>query len=352
MSTLSRAVVLVASVIGLLGCDSKSESQSLPTDAGTEKPTGKVEQALASAVRGGANPATASSAGPPADGIMEPSRAESEVPSGSAPKLTLGSEGTGPKSLLRSAGAILPRTLTMEMSIQAGMDQGLPPITVTLGLEGKQAKQTNEPTTVTAKVRDIRVSMPNIPPEFNQQLAGLKGGKVKFSMSREGGGFGFVSELAPGAKPELRDLLESVSEGLSILTLPTPSVPVGKDAIWMVSSREISGGFGLISYRMVKVLSVTDKTSELEFDARRYAVGRAIDPTLLPPGSPPTGLRDMAAVAKAKLTLSVDGAVASAFEGDTAMRGTIDDGPVSATQAKSAPRMVQSGTGYRITTGK
>jgi hypothetical protein len=100
------------------------------------------------------------------------------------------------------------------------------------------------------------------------------------------------------------------------------------------------------------VLSVTDKTSELEFDARRYAVGRAIDPSLLPPGSPPTSLRDMAAVAKAKLTLSVDGVVASAFEGDTAMRGTIDDGPAAATQGKQAQRMVQSGTGYRITTVK
>jgi hypothetical protein len=338
----------------MLACESKSETQTSTADAGVEKPAGKVEQALANAVRAGANPAAAASAGPPADGVMDAVRAETEVPSGSAPKLTLGNEGSGKKALLRNATATLPRTLTMEMAIQAGMDQGLPPITVSLVLEGKKGKKADEATSVTAKVRDIKVAMPNVPQEFTQQLAGLKGGKVTFSLSREGGGFGFVSELAAGAKPELRDLLESVSEGLAILTGPTPAVPVGQGAFWMVASREVSGGFGLLSYRMVKVLSVTDKGSELEFDARRYAVGRAVDPTLLPPGSPPVSLREMAAASKAKFSLSPDSVVATTFEGDAAMRGAIDDGaePMAQGQQGKQPRMVQAGTGYRITIGK
>jgi hypothetical protein len=279
---------------------------------------------------------------------MESTRAESEAPSGAAPKLSVGGEGAGPKFLLRSDKAVLPKNLSMELSIQAGMDQGLPPISVSLGLESKKADSGTAALSVVAKIRDIQVTMPNVPAEFTQQLAGLKGSKVSFSLSAQGAGFGFSAELPKTAKPELRDLLDAVTDGIALLTVPVPSAPVGAGAFWMVPSREIVAGFGFISYRMVKVRSVTEKGAELEYDGRRYAVGRAIDPSLLPPGSPPALLKEMAAAAKATFKISVDRAIATEMDGNSAMRGAIDAGDAPGPQGQPNQRVLQSGTGYRI----
>jgi hypothetical protein len=352
MFSRARVLVLAAVVSTLAGCQEKSSESSRAadvTDAGVEKAPSKVEQAVAKAVKAGAVPVATNNAGPPADGIMDSARAESEVALGTVPKLTVGTEGSGQKALLRNAKATLPKSVSVELTIQAGMEQGLPPIRVTVGLESKKSDTAY---LVVAKIQDVQVSMPNVPAEFTQQLAGLKGGTVSFSLSSQGAGFGFKSELAKGAKAELRELLEAVAEGLSLYTVPVPSVPVGVGAVWMVASRDSSSGFGLISYRMVKLLSVTDKGAELEYDARRYAVGRAIDASLLPPGSPPGSLREMSAGAKATFKISVDRLLATEMESSTALRGSIDAGDGVGPQGQPSQRAFQSGTGYRIIAAK
>jgi hypothetical protein len=357
MSCRLRVVSVLALLLAALGCEQKSESKSSgdapdASVASGNREQGKVERALASAVRAGAA-TPAGSAGPPADGVMEPSRADAEALSGQPPKVTLGAEGAAPKTLLRAATATVPRALTVELNLQGGAEQGggLPPIAVDLVLEAKKGKIAGT-TSAVAKVRDVRIPMPNVPKEFVAQLAAMKGATIAFSLSSEGAGFGFTSSLPTGAKPELRDLLEAVSEGLSLLTIGVPSVPVGVGAVWMVVSREASSGFGLLSYRMVKVVSIADKTAELEFDARRYAVGRNVDPALLGPGAPPATLREFSAGAKAKLQVRADSLLASAMDGSAALRGAIDAGDPPGPQGQATQRMIQSGTGYRITAGK
>ena len=98
--------------------------------------------------------------------------------------------------MLRSPRANLPRAIKVEVTLQSGMDQGLPPIEMTVGLEAKTlASSVKKPgedmpdgksLSVTAKVRDVKVTMPNVPQEFSSQLAGLKGGKdaVRYGSSR------------------------------------------------------------------------------------------------------------------------------------------------------------------------
>jgi hypothetical protein len=310
-----------------------------------------VEKALANAV-GAQAPASTSSSGPPPDGILDPARAEAEAPSGQAPKLTIGSNGSEPRVTLRSPRANLPRAIKVEVTLQSGMDQGLPPIEMTLGLESKALASTvkkpgddkpeGRSLSVTGRIRDVKVTMPNAPQEFSSQLAGLKGGKVTFSMASEGGSYAFASELAAGAKPELRDLLDSVAEALTLATLPLPTVPVGNGAFWMVVAREKSTGLGLVAYHMVKLVRADDKSAELELDSRRYAVGRIVDPALLPPGSESVTLKEISAGTKGRIVLAVDGLLPTSVEANASLRGALDSG-------EGAPkRVIQSGTNYRM----
>lgn len=347
------AAFIVCGGFVIAGCQHKSEnSQAGSAEPSARQPVGKVEMAVASAVGAGA-PAAASSAGPPADGILEPARAETEAPSGQPPKLTMGSTGSEPRVSLRSAKASLPRTLKIESTLQAGMDQGLPPIEMTVGIESKAIPATGKGTgedkvpssgwNVTAKVRDVKVNMPNVPPDFATQLAGLKGGRITFSMTSDGGGYGFTAELAAGAKPELRDLLETVSEALSLMTMPVPREKVGNGAFWMVVSRDKSAGFGLVTYHMIKLARVDEKSAQFDFDSRRYAIGRIIDPVMLPPGSEPASLQEMSAGAKGRIDIATDSMLPTDVEAQAMLRGTL------ASSQGAPPRSVQSGTSYRIT---
>lgn len=349
-----RTVLFISCCAVIAGCQQKSENsaQANSPEASAKQPVGKVAMAVANAVGAGA-PEAAASSGPPPDGVLETARAEAEAPSGQPPKLTIGELGAEPRIALRSTKATLPRTVKIESTLQAGMDQGLPPIEMTVGIESKampaservkgDAKPVASGWNVIAKVRDIKVLMPNVPPEFGSQLAGLKGGKVTFSMTSDGGGYGFSAELAPGAKPELHDLLETVSEALSMLTLPVPSEKVGNGAFWMVVSRDKVSGFGMVSYHMVKLEHADEKTVAFEFDTRRYAIGRIVDPTMLPPGSEPSTLKEISAGAKGRTQLAFDSMMPSGLEAQAMFRGTLKSGDGKPTQS------IQSGTSYKIT---
>lgn len=348
-----RAVLLLNVLALVPNCQNKKDgadkAEAAPA-ASSSQPVGKVAQAVANAVEAG-GPAAAASSGPPPDGILDPARAEAEAPTGSAPKLSLGTNGSEPRVALRSPNAALPRNLKLEVTLQAGMGQGLPPIEIGLSLDSKPSaapsaqaggKPDAKALSVTARVRDVKVVMPNVPEDFRKQIAELKGGKVTFLMAPDGGGYGFSSELPPSAKPELRDLLDTVTEGLNLLTMPLPTEPVGSGAFWIVVSREKSTGFGLVSYHMVKLTRADAKAPELEFDTRRYAIGRAIDPALLPPGSEQANLKEMSAGVKGRVRLAMDSKLPVSLEADAALQGAIEQSP------GSPPRAVQSMSGYRI----
>lgn len=352
-----RALLLVNLLALIPSCQTKKESTEKTDEApaaSSNQPVGKVAQAVANAVEAG-GPAAAASSGPPSDGILDPARAEAEAPSGSAPKLTVGANGSEPRVALRSANAVLPRTVKLEVTVQAGMGQGMPPIEVTLGLDSKPAaapaaqsghdasKPEPKPLTVTARVRDVKVAMPSVPEEFIKQISELKGGKVTFSMAPNGGGYGFTAELPSSAKPELRDLLDTVSEGLSLLAMPVPTEPVGAGAFWMVVSREKSTGFGLVSYQMAKLTRADAKAAEFEFDTRRYAIGHAIDPTLLPEGAGQANLKEMSAGAKGRVRVVVDSRLPMSLQAEATLQGAIEQAP------GSPPRALQVMSGYRIT---
>lgn len=357
----TQAVLLLNLLVVTASCQTKKESaEQVSAPESSSKSIGKVELAVANAVATGA-PAVAS-AGPPPDGILSPARAESEAPSGSAPKWTLGSNGAEPRVALRNSAATLPRSVKLEVTLQAGMGQGLPPIEMTLGIDSKRvavskpepskdgsgpvdaSKGSSKAFDVTATIRDVKVMMPNVPSDFVSQLAGLKGGRVTFGLTTEGAGYDFNSELPKASKPELRDLLDTVTEGLTLLTMPVPSQPVGDGAFWMVVSRDKSAGFGLVSYHMVKLTRADAKAPEYEFDTRRYAIGSAIDPALLPPDSEQATLKEMSAGVKGRVQLAVDARFPISLEADAALQGAIEQG------AQSPKRAVQSMTRYRITT--
>jgi hypothetical protein len=352
MRRISWAICLTGLLAVVAGCQQKPErtASSGAAEASAKPTVGKVERAVASAVGVGA-PAAAASSGPPADGVLESVRAEAEAPSGTAPKLTVGSAGAEPRVALRSAKAQLPRSIKVEVSLQAGMDQ-VPPVEVTLGLDSKPmaaaAKKIGDETAeaktlaVTAKVRDVKVTLAEVPAEFVSQIAGLKGARIAFSLASNGGGYGFTAELAPGAKPELRDLLDTIVEALSLAALPVPSEPLGSGAFWMVVSRDKSAGFGLVSYHMAQLSRADAKSADVELDSRRYAAGRVVDPAIMPQGSGNITLQEMSAGLKARIQFAPDVMLPISIEASATLRGTLDGGE------GQPKRGVQSATSYRI----
>jgi hypothetical protein len=341
------------SLVGVIAaCQQKNENAASAPETSAKAPVGKVEQAVANAVSSGA-PAAANNSGPPADGILEPARAETEAPSGQPPKLTVGSTGAEPRFALRATRASLPRTVKVEVTLQGGMDQSLPPIEMSLGLEAKptaakaaEGDAAPPGATAVAKVRDVKVMMPNVPAEFASQVAGLKGSKITFSMTPDGAGYGFSAELSKAAKPELRDLLETIDEALSLLTMPVPHEKVGNGAFWMVASRDKTAGFGLVSYHMVKLTRVDEKTAEFDFDSRRYAIGRLVDPALLPPGASNVSLKEFSAGAKGHSRTSFDTSLPVTLEAQAMLRGALVSGDGAPGQT------LQSGTSYKISISK
>jgi hypothetical protein len=283
-----------------LACN-KSEPKEESKRSESESPPSKVEALdpnLAEAVAAasvnaptrGAPPTAQVEGGPPPDGVFAPGAADKELARGAQPKITLGSEGSEPKMKLGVGKAPPKLGGTIQIALQSDPRQGAIPVLMTLSIEPKKvealaAGDTATPASlpVVIKVTGAKIDAPQVPKDLDDQIAKLKGSRIEYSVLPGGAGAGFRFDAPKGAPQDFRDMVRSLSDVISLLTIPYPDKPLGAGAYFMVTSRDDFLGLDLVTYRLIKVKQVTPEGATLDVSTRRYAASRAFDFPGLPP---------------------------------------------------------------------
>jgi len=282
----ARGILLLLCLLSFAACKSE-EPPPKSNDKPGETPASEAAidpeiAAVASAAARGADPGSqVDDTGPPADGILNPAKAESEARLGEPPKVVLGSDGKAPRLALGTR-ASLPTNAeqgTIQVMLQSDPSAGSLPIDFDVTLTFSKPKAPPELPHAVLTVRGAKLGMQGGAgaEELNAKLGKLKGGKVEFSLESNGAGSGFRWELPKGGDPQFEDVLQTLAEGLATLVLPYPDKPVGLDAYWMVTNREKAMGLDVVSYRMVKVVKLSGDQVSLSVNLKRYVVGSRFD---------------------------------------------------------------------------
>jgi hypothetical protein len=214
--------------------------------------------------------------------------ADKELARGALPKITLGSEGSDPKVLLGVSKSPPKLSGTIQVALQSDPRDGAIPVLVSLQIESKKpdaASVDKSPVSlpVTVHITGAKIDAPNVPQDIDAKIAKLKGSKLDYSILPGGAGAGFRVEVPKGAPDDFRDVIRSLSDSLSLLTIPYPDKPLGAGAYFMVTSREDFLGNDLVSYRLIKVKQVTATSATLDVSNKRYAASRAFEFPGMPP---------------------------------------------------------------------
>lgn len=286
-------------LLALAACE-KNEPKPESTAKKEETAASKVEAidpdlaqavAAASVERSGARGAPPQAeGGPPPDGVFAPGAADKELARGAMPKLTLGSEGTDPKQQLGPGKSPPKLTGTIQIALQQDPRQDPFPVLLNVTLEPKKVEGGKEgdapvsmPVTVRVTGAKVDLDAAQVPKDLSDQLAKLKGSKVEYSILPGGAGAGFHFETPKGAPEEFKNIVRSLSDSLSLLTIPYPDKPLGAGGYFMVTSRDEVLDLDLVTYRMIKVKEVTPQGVTLDVSTKRYAANRTFNFPGLPP---------------------------------------------------------------------
>lgn len=270
------------------------EAKRSDADAGLSKVEAldpNLAEAVAAAsvaVPGKGAPPAQVEGGPPPDGVFAPGAADKELARGAMPKITLGSEGSAPMVQLGLAKAPAKLSGTVQIALQSDPRQGAIPVLISLTVEPKKLEAAGDAKApvsqpVAVKVTGAKIDAPNVPKDVDQQIAKLKGSRVEYSILPGGAGAGFRFDAPKDAPPDFRDVVRSLSDAISLLTIPYPDKPLGAGAYFMVTSRDDFLGLDLVTYRLVKVKQVTAEVATLDVSTKRYAASRSFDFPGLPP---------------------------------------------------------------------
>lgn len=300
-SALRVTTVLMLSALPLWACNKSEQDESQrPSSAASAKAsastTGRpfTDSELADAVQQAAadlaNPPAADSAaadGPPPNGLLGKERAQKEAALGSAPKLTLASNGSEPRVSLNPGPLVDKQPGQIEVAMRTGPRAALP--TVVLRLEATPPKPAASlPAAGSAEAAanlfnlsvleaGLGAQQPGqIPASTAEAIKKLKG--TQFKAKLEGGALigGFAFERAKAALPELDLLLAASADALTSIVTSVPSEPVGKGATWIVSSRETFMGTDVVAYRLFRVEETPSDGVIVSIDTKRYASGGAL----------------------------------------------------------------------------
>ncbi len=268
----------------------KKESDSAASKVEALDPSlAQAVAAASGAVPGGrGGPPGQVAGGPPLDGVFAPGGADKELARGAMPKVTLGSEGSDPKQLLGPGKLATKLSGTIQIAMQSDPRQGAIPVLLSLTIEPKQVearKEGDAPVSqpVSVRVTSAKIDAPSVPKDLDEQLAKLKGSKVEYSILPGGAGAGFRFDVPKGAPEEFKDVVRSLSDSLSLLTIPYPDKPIGAGGYFMVTSRDDFLGLDLVTYRMIKIKEVTATGVTIDVNTKRYAANRTFDFPGLPP---------------------------------------------------------------------
>ncbi len=278
-------------LIATAGCD-KPEQKSKIQEAETKQSEGEgtaspsdtaaaMAPEIANAVQEAAQQAkSAPGAGdkaPPPDGILGQERADQEAPVGSPPTLTLGGNGSEPRFQL---GGPLPTSKAkgqIEISIRTGPQAAMPTVQFALQMKQDEPKGDDPLQTADAEllfsIEGVGLSpsqLGQLPKEAEAAIGKLKGSQVVFPL-QAGAPVGSPRlERSKGTMDDLELMLMGTADALRSSLVSYPKEPVGKDAVWMVTSREVFMGADVVAYRLHRVLQVSEQSAVIQVDTKRY----------------------------------------------------------------------------------
>ncbi len=348
---MSKKLTCIASLVLALGCKTEAEkssdtaTKSEATAAVSSAPVldTKIASAVAQAAKTQGQNAEASD-GPPEDGILGLTRADSEVPKGSKPYLKLGSAGSEPRVVLGASDWGDNRSGQLELSVRTGA--GMIP-TTTLKFEVRRAPAgapgTTAPnaapanTTASTASPPLNVASPShilnvvsselaatqpaeIPPALAAEIRKLKGGQFGVYATGEGLIGTPSARLAAGANPQLESLMQAGAVALTDAVPVFPKEPVGSGAFWLVKSRETLFDTDVVAYRMVKLAELNGNQAVLDISTKRYLA----DGSIGLPGLEQATVRQYQAEGSTQLTIAVGSALPLDGRTQTSLRTYVE----------------------------
>lgn len=284
----SWAAPLFLSLV-IAGCSEEKKPQVADADAGVDEP-GRKQAALggklAAAVKAAESAQPTSSAkaddGPPEKGVFAPGAADKAHAIGAAPKVDVLGEGADPKFTLAYAPSEGEQKVGVGVAFRMN-GRGLPlDYVLSVKLDKPKDKPKDDkkdpaaPSRVVATIAGLNLS-PQLPKDAVDQLSKLKGSEIKYALSPSGVVSDASVSLAKGADAGLDQLMQGIVEGITLLTPPLPSKPVGVGAYWMVTDRVPSGIVDVVRYRVFRVEKIEKDRATLSADVRQYAAKNEVD---------------------------------------------------------------------------
>jgi hypothetical protein len=224
--------------------------------------------------------------------------ADREMRAGELPKLVLGGKGSGPTVTF----AVPPRRRvegTVQVAVQIGPRSAMPtvdlvfvvepsPSAPTPAAEGAAARESSPSapgeTVVRITTAKLAAEQPGeLPAGLAQEIAKIKGSRLKYLVDASGAGRLASVELSAGIDESLGQIVRSGADALALGFLPYPTEPVGVGAFWMVTSRDTFAGLDVVAYRMIKVEKIEGERAVLSVNTKRYTAGGQLAFQGLPP---------------------------------------------------------------------
>ena len=283
----SQVLLLGLAVLGstAAGCSEEKKPETVDADAGVADPNhkqavlgGKLAAAVKAAESAQAAQKEKSANGPPEKGIFEPGAADKVFAAGAPAKVELLGDGADPKIALAYAPSDKEQRATVSAAFRMN-GRGLPldySVSAKIDKPKDDKKDAAAGHRVIVTIAGVNLS-PQLPKDAVDQLGKLKGTELKYTLSPSGVVTDPSIALTKGADPGLDQLMQGVLEGVTLLTPPLPSKPLGVGGYWMVTDRVQSGIVDVVRYRVFHVEKIEKDHAVLSVDVRQYAAKNEVD---------------------------------------------------------------------------
>ncbi len=232
------------------------------------------------------------------NGVLAKGQADGYAVVGEAPKVVVTEAGAAPQEDLSYSFAtgvkettVMKMDMAMKMDLGGGKSQDLPipQIEMALDMETAKKKEANGDIGVIGTVSSVAVN-PSADPAQQQvagamkgALAGLKGMKMTYTVTRKGRSRDAKVELPPDASAETKQMVNQMKSSLESMMAPLPDEPVGQGAKWLVVSR-VASGADIIQWTTYTLKKRSGSKVELEALVKQLAASSAMTGGQMPAG--------------------------------------------------------------------
>ncbi len=354
----SLAAFWALALVGATACEDKKAAQKPAegSDSGAPRASSHGDKSILDAVR--AEGSAIAQQGPPESGVFPPGGADREIKVGDPPKFAMGLKGSGTMVRLVPPPAKPAKKLEgkVEVSVQTGPRSAMPTVELGLTTEAPEAKA--EPGSaplaneliVKAMSSKLAADQPgSLPPGADKLIGKAKGSRFKLEVAPNGSGKVVAVEPAKDLDESLSLIVRAASDAFDFAFQPYPTDPIGKDAFWMVTTREQYAGLDAVVYRMYKVIEAKPDSVMLEVNVKRLVS----QGQLAFPGIPAHHIDEFNDNVTGRMeVLTSDTSAIHAELTDTLIAALAPEGAAATQQAQGQHMAIQMQIKTRVATGR